>query len=269
MIHKRRSSDEQPEASLDDLLQQPAPDQATSEQPAAEQPVVAADDTIQIESVDAAPYADASPYADATSSVDALPPMDSGSGDGFLDDDDFLPQERRRPSRLTVSLVAVLVLGVGIVGGIWIQKQFGAQTSAAAGFPGGGQGFPGGGQGMPGGGQGMPSGSGRGGFPGGGQGMPGGGSMPSGAPDQAPNGGGGGGSAANSETPVVVGTVTKLKTDQLVVEDLGGKSHDVTVTESTTVTVPFKQGELKTGDTVSITGSTTGDQVTASTITVR
>lgn len=214
MTRKRRQSDEQPDASLDDLL---------------EQPPVASDDTIQLES------------------VDALPPTGSGSGDGFLDDDDFLPQERRSPSKLTVSLVAVLVLGVGIVGGIWIQKQFGAQSSAvAAGFPAGG---------------------GRGGFPGGGQGMPGSGTRPSGAADQTSNGGGG--STTDSEAPVVVGIVTKLESDQLTVEDLGGKTHTVTVSESTTVTLPFAHGELKTGDTVSITGSTTGNKVTASTITVR
>ena len=261
MIRKRRDRDEpaeQPDASLDDLLQQPPP---------------SPDDTIPIQLGlgDPVPYADAAQADAAQASGEAasggdLPPIGagSGSGDDFLDDDDLLPQERRGPSKLTVSLVTVLVLAVGALGGIWIQKQFGAQSSAAAagfpsgGFPGGGQGMPsGGGQGFPGGGQGFPS----GGLPGSGSG-----GMPSGATD---TGNGSENSSTQSETPVVVGAVTKIESDHVVVKDLGGKSHDVTVTTSTTVTVPFEHGELKTGDTVSITGSTSGQKITASTITVR
>lgn len=174
--------------------------------------------------------------------------------DGILDDEDFLPQEKKPVSRLTVTLIGVLVLGFGLLGGIWVQKSFGAQSAAA--FPGGGQGFPGGGQGMPGGG--MPS-----GFPGRGGGA--GGSADGGSAD---GGSGNGGSGSTADSPAVVGTVDSVKSGRLTVEDFGGTKHEVKLTDTTTLTAPLDHRELKTGDTVSVVGTTAGDTITATAITV-
>ncbi len=107
-------------------------------------------------------------------------------------------------------------------------------------------------------------------MPGGGQGMPGGGQgMPSGAPSAPSDNGENRSPTEDSDSPAVVGTVTTLKKTELVVTDLGGKTHEVTVSDATTVTVPFSHGELKAGDTVMISGTTSGTTVTATLITVR
>jgi len=177
----------------------------------------------------------------------------SDAGDSFLDDEDYLPQERRGPGRLTIALVAALVLAVGLLGGVWVQKQFGSsQSSAAAGqrVPGGapgGQGVPGGSSG----GQGVPGGA------AGGQGVPGGTSSAAagGAASQAGSGSGSGTSA----TPAVIGTVSSTSSKSLTVTDLGGTKHAVTISSTTTVTAPYGHSALKNGDTVAVSGSTGSD----------
>jgi len=180
--------------------------------------------------------------------------------DSFLDDEDYLPQDRRGPGRLTVALVAALVLTVGVLGGVWVEKQLGSTTSAAGrGMSGGagGQGFPAGGTG----GQGMPGGG------TGGQGVPGG--APSSSAGTETGAGGGSPSGSTPATPLVVGTVASSSTKSLVVSDLGGTRHTVAVTSTTTVTTPYGHGSLEAGDTVSVTGTTTSDgSVTATGVTV-
>ena len=193
-----------------------------------------------------------------------------GADDSFLDDEDYLPQERRGPGRLTIALVAALVLAVGVLGGVWVEKQLGPSRSFGAA---GGQGMPGGaagGQRMPGGtagGQGMPGGTSSGAA--GGTGVPGGsasgaadGSSSAGAPQQTPGTGG------PATAPVVVGVISSVRTTSLVVNDLGGTKHTVTITKATTVTAPYGHGEPKTGDTVAISGGTNADGVVATSLTI-
>jgi hypothetical protein len=160
----------------------------------------------------------------------------------FLDDEDYLPQERRGLGRLTIALVAALVLAVGVLGGVWVEKQLGSSSAAASGLPAG-----------------MPSGQ---GFPGAG----GGAGAPGGAASGASGGGAGsGGGSTTSTTPAVVGTVSSTTAKSLVVTDLGGTKHTVTVTSSTTVTTPYGHGSLETGDTVAVSGSTGSDGSVAAT----
>jgi len=217
-----------------------------------------------------------------TENPDATDPDGPGgsaaSEDGFLNDEDYLPQERRRPARLTVALVAALVLAVGALGGIWVEKQLGTSSSSAR--AGSGQGVPGGaagGQGFPGGtagGQGFPGGTAAGGTAGGGA-AGAGGSGASAAPGNgasaAPDGTGAqaGTGSSTSTTPVVVGTVSSIGARSLVVTDLGGTKHTVAVSSTTTSTTPYGHGALKRGDTVAVAGSTGSDgSVTATGVTV-
>lgn len=214
---------------------------------------------------------------DHTGEPTTPPPADTDAGtdDSFLDDEDYLPQEHRGPGRLTVALVAALVLAVGVLGGVWVQKQLGTSTSSAAGARGqyaggtGGPGFPGaaGGQGAPGG-----SASGAAGAPGGGaSGAAGGGAQPgtaSGSAGGSAGGAGIGSGTGTSTTPAVVGTVTSTAAKSLVVTDLGGTRHTVTVTSSTTLTTPYGHA-LKAGDTVAVTGTAgSGGAVSATGLTV-
>lgn len=281
MVSRRRRNNEPPNASLDEILDQPDADEAVTVAvgtPSAAASGVSDESTAELprdgltESIwrPGAGEAGTTPMG-VTASMGtvqddlAMPPDDGtrsgagvdllGAGDeGILDDDDFLPQQPKRVPRLTVALIGVLVLGFGLLGGIWVQKSFGAQSAAA--FPGGGQGFPGGGQGMPGGG--MPS-----GFPGRGGGA--GGSADGGSAD---GGSGNGGSGSTADSPAVVGTVDSVKSGRLTVEDFGGTKHEVKLTDTTTLTAPLDHRELKTGDTVSVVGTTAGDTITATAITV-
>ncbi|GAB2586189.1 hypothetical protein [Microlunatus antarcticus] len=201
--------------------------------------------------------ASASGAGEGTNHNDAVP----DGGDSFLDDEDYLPQERRGPSRLTVGLIAALVLALGVLGGVWVEKQLGSANSAVGqGMPGGasGQGFPNGGTG----GQGMPGGTSSG------QALPGGAASGS-TGNQAGAGGRSGGGSTAPSTPVVVGTVSSSGTKSLVVTDLGGTKHTVVITSTTTVTAPYGHNSLEAGDTVAVTGTTTSDgSVTATSVTV-
>jgi hypothetical protein len=59
-------------------------------------------------------------------------PAEPEGADSFLDDEDYLPQNRRQRGRLTVALVAALVLAAGVLGGVWVEKQLGTTASAAS-----------------------------------------------------------------------------------------------------------------------------------------
>ena len=70
--------------------------------------------------------------------VPAAPPTD-------LDEEDYLPQPPRRMGRLTVALLVTLIAGVGVLGGVQIERMAGGQGSVGSGtaVP-SGAGFPGG-----------------------------------------------------------------------------------------------------------------------------
>ena len=273
MVSRRRRNNEPPNASLDEILDQPDADEAVTVAvgtPSAAASGVSDESTAELprdgltESIWRPGAGEAGTASMGTVQDDLAAPPDNGirsgagvdllgAGDeGILDDDDFLPQQPKRVPRLTVALVGVLVLGFGLLGGIWVQKSFGAQSSAS-GFPGGAAGFPGG-SGMP-----------------GGSGLPGGSGMPGGG--RSGNGGTGGSGTGTADTgttdaPAVVGTVASVSSDQLSVEDFGGTKHEVTLTEKTTLTAPLGHRELKSGDTVSVVGTTSGTTITATAITV-
>lgn len=59
------------------------------------------------------------------------------------------------------------------------------------------------------------------------------------------------------------------RSPEFIVSDLGGTKQKVTVSDATTVTVAFSHSELKAGDTATISGTTSGATVTATSITVR
>ena len=169
---------------------------------------------------------------------------EAGSTDTFLDDEDYLPQERRGPGRLTIALVAALVLAVGVLGGVWVQKSLGTTPTAAA-F--GAR-------------QGLGPGAGTGGT----------GTREYGGAGAGTGGAGAGtGGAATAATPAVVGTVTSAGKRSLVVTDLGGTKHTVTLSATTTVTTTYAHGALEAGDTVAVAGTAgTDGSVAATGITV-
>ncbi len=231
-----------------------------------------------------APLADSSadPAADTTADTTADPTRDADEparDDSFLDDEDYLPQERTGPGRLTVALVAALVLAVGVLGGVWVQKQLGTSASASAGGFGAGartgagtgsgtgqRGYGGTGTGGTGAGAGAggaaQGGTGQGGAPAGDT------SGGTGTSDGTRTSGGTGGTGA-AAIPALVGTVTSASRKSLVVTDLGGTRHTVTLSATTTVTTPYAHGALKTGDTVAVAGRAGADgAVTATGLTV-
>jgi len=150
--------------------------------------------------------------------------------DDVDDDLDDVAPGRRVP-RLTMLLLAAVLVAVGFTGGVLLQKHAVADTTAA-GIPSLGAGFPSGG--FPGAGGGQPPGSGT--------------STTSGSSN---------GSASSAGTPVVIGTVARVDGTTVIVTDLGGKEHEVATTSGTTITestsVPV--GQLKTGQSVRVDGS--------------
>lgn len=91
-----------------------------------------------------------------------------------------------------------------------------------------------------------------------------------------PTGGGGGptasGGTSTSDTPVLVGTVESVSGTDLAVKDLGGTSHVVHSTATTTLSIVGAgwSGSLKLGATVSIQGTKAADgSVTATVVTQR
>jgi hypothetical protein len=170
-------------------------------------------------------------------------------GDDDVDDDDFddgfddAAPGRRLP-RLTLLLLAALLVAAGFAGGILVQKHA-TPAAAAAGVPSFGGGFP------------------TGGFPAGGAGQGAG----SGAAATT-----GTGSSSTTDSPVVIGTVVGVDGTTIIVKDLGGTQHKVTTTPSTTVsettTLPAKQ--LKAGQSVVVNGSKKSDgTITATSVTAR
>ena len=146
----------------------------------------------------------------------------------------------RRSTRVTTALVALLLVALGVLGGLWWADRTSTSTL----------------EGMPGAGFGGSAGQVPGGFP---SGAPGGsGAGGTGAGEAGAGGTGAGGGASSL---AVVGTVVAVDGTTVTVKDLGGTEHvvrlaeDSTVTRSTTITA----GDLTAGETVAVSGSTSDD----------
>lgn len=170
--------------------------------------------------------------------------MTTHAVDDTMLDEEWLAAPRKR-SRLTTVIAATLVAAVFFLAGSVAQKHLGVDD-AASGLPAGapeglGGGFP------------------TGGFPG---------AAPQGT--QAPS------SEAEAETETgsddqVIGTVIEKTGDVWVVEDLGGRRHEVTVADDTDVVreSELTPAKVKAGDRVQITGVVRGDRLQAADITLR
>ncbi len=162
-------------------------------------------------------------------------------------DEEWLPQPKRR-SRLRRLLLVTLAAALVFWAGVEVQQRWGAgrSTGTAAGQ--------------------LPSG-GTGGFPG---------EMPSGFPGQASGSGDQGDSTqqgtdgGSTTSDQVIGTVVAKHGSVWVVQDLGGTTHRIKVTDGTSVIQEKKVAgsAVKTGSTVDITVSA-DDSGTADTVTVR
>lgn len=176
-------------------------------------------------------------------------PMTQTIEDEQLLDEAWLAAPRRR-SRLRVVLAATLAAALCFLGGVLVQQHFGAaETTTAGGLP---SGFPGGG---------VPS-----GFPGAGGGLP----------DGAQQGGGGADPPTSSETAdaganAVIGRVVEIDGDVWVVEDLGGKRHEVRVTDQAHLVreTQLTADQVAVGDLVDVTGTTEDDHLVADDVTLR
>jgi hypothetical protein len=162
-------------------------------------------------------------------------------------DDEWLAAPRRR-SRVRLVLAGVLAASVCFLGGALTQKHFGADQGSRA-SPVGGAGLP---AGPP---EGFPQGA--GGFPGTG-GSPG--QQESAAPSDQPD-----------SADAVIGNVVEIRGNTWLVEDLGGERHQVTVTDDTDITreESLTASQVTKGDTVNITGSSTGGRLAADHVTLR
>lgn len=165
-----------------------------------------------------------------------------------IDDDTMLDEEwlaaPRKRSRPRLVMVAGLIASVCFLGGALAQKHLGGEDAAAsapAGFPAG-----------------MPE-----GFGGAAGGLPGGAPQGNGSSPIEPE------SEAGSEQ--VIGTVVEKNADVWVIEDLGGKRHEVTVAKDTHVVreTRLTPSKVKAGDRVQISGAARGGRLRAADITLR
>lgn len=159
-------------------------------------------------------------------------------------DEEWLAAPARR-SRLRLALVVALAAALCFLGGALVQKHFG--TDSAAGTTAGPGGF-GGGQ-LP---EGLPEGFGQGGFPGA-------------APED------GGTAAADTDTQSVIGKVAEVRGDVWIVEDLGGNSHRIKVSDDTDVVreTDIERDLVKVGDAVDVSGPDNDGQLQADEVILR
>ena len=171
--------------------------------------------------------------------------------DDQLLDEAWLTAPARR-SRGRLVLIGLLTASVCFLGGALVQKHYGTTTATAGGVPGGAAGFP----------EGFPDGS-PDGFPGGTGGSPGSGQDGSQGSTATPGQGG--------ATGAVIGRVVRIDGNTWTVQDLGGTRHRVTVTGETDLTreEALTTDQVDEGDTVNVTGTLTGNQLTADQITLR
>lgn len=164
----------------------------------------------------------------------------------FLDEEWLATSQRR--SRLRSVLIITLAAAVVFFGGVMVQKEFGASgdsaSTAAGGLP----------EGIGGGGGGFPSG------------------MPAiGGGEETQTDGSG---DATTERTSIVGKVVAIDGDVWTVEDLGGTSHEIVVTDADIVReTEVAAGDVEIDSTVDITlNSDTADgsgQDTASDVIIR
>lgn len=182
------------------------------------------------------------PHESATEVYDAV---------DVVDDYDYVydtDEPHRTWPKITLALFVGVLMAVAFTGGVLAQKRndtglASAATSLPAGFP---AGFPGGGA------------AGGGGALGG----------------TGPAVDGTGTTGAATTGPVLIGTVVAVSgaATTFTVKDLGGTTHTVTTTGTTTVTkqVQKKVTDLAAGDTVSINGKrATNGSVAATALTIR
>jgi hypothetical protein len=189
-----------------------------------------------------------SDHAPNTASNDGSPSeqnplLAGGLDEGWEDsDDDFIPKPPFRFTPLSIGLLALIVIGAGFIGGVLVQKHHDQGSTSSA-----------------------RSGTARvGGFPGGAAGEGFGAAGGTGTATAT----GTGTSATAAATPAVIGTVSSVSGQTLVVKNLGGKSVTVHLSSTTTVTTSWGAA-LKAGQTVSVTGpSATDGSVTATAVTV-
>jgi hypothetical protein len=150
-----------------------------------------------------------------------------------------------RRSRFRMVLLAALAVLLMFLGGVEAQKRWGSGGSASTSGRLNGATLPA---------------EGFSGFPGGGIGTPSGTSSSSRS-----------GTTSGTSTPAVIGTLTRIHGHTWTVKDLGGTTHTVQVTGATTLTRPLGHatGPIRTGTSVTVTGTTTGDTVAATAITIR
>lgn len=166
-----------------------------------------------------------------------------------IDDDTMLDEEwlaaPKKRSRLRLVMVAGLVASVCFLGGALAQKHLGGDDAAA----GGPAGFP----------AGMPAGF---------------GGEAGGLPGASPQGTGSASTEPESEASTddqVIGTVIEKNGAVWVVEDLGGKRHEVTVAKDTQVVRESRltPSRVKAGDRVQISGAQLDGRLQAADITLR
>jgi hypothetical protein len=182
--------------------------------------------------------------------------------DFALDDEPVLPppRPRRRLTPLTGALAAVLLVAVGFIGGVLVQKQAGDDGDgglpdfAAAMRAGGMPGAAGGGAGA----------GAAGGMPGGAAGAAG----DMGGAAGGPGGAAGSGGAAAGGAGMTVGEVTTVKGDTLYVRDASGNTVKVRAAKGATVTrtADAKPREIRPGEQVVVRGDSRDGTVTASSI---
>jgi hypothetical protein len=156
-------------------------------------------------------------------------------------EEEFAPQPKRKLGKASVLLAALLVAGVGFIGGVEAQKHHTGSSAATTGFAARagaarGEGFQGGG-----------------GFAGGTGGLPGGTATSSAAP------------GATASTPTVIGTIVSVTGNTMVVKNFAGKLVHVTLSASTAVTKTVPTSALTKGQTVTVIGTTGTDGKVAAT----
>jgi hypothetical protein len=155
-------------------------------------------------------------------------------------DADFAPRPKQRLGKSTVLLAAVLLAGLGFLGGVQVQKSRATTGTQAGALPGGGN-FRGGS---------FPS----------GLTLPGGFNQP----------GTGQSSSSATSGPAVIGTVVSVKGHTLTVKNFAGKTITVTLADDTPITQTVKAAALRTGQSVTVSGTTGADgTVTATQVTAR
>lgn len=165
--------------------------------------------------------------------------------DEFLDDE-WLSAPRRR-SRLRPALALALAAALFFLGGVLVQKHFGAEEPAAASaFPTGAGDLP---AGMPQGMEGMPDGA-----------------VPQGTESEPDP------ESSNEESQSVIGKLIRRQGSTWIVEDLGGTRYRIAVADDAEVVreLQIDAEDIKPGDTVSVTGDKgQGNALTATEVIVR